>query len=103
MLQFQTATKNRGDIKQLSEPKLPRPFVVGQYDEVRVETARDFQARVPGSDVRMVPDAGHGIRRDQPQAFSEAIVGSLSGIAREGCRERQVAGSAWLDMGPVRD
>lgn len=60
-------------LERLSELKLPTLFVVGQYDEVRVETARDFQARVPGSIVRVIPDAGHGIHRDQPQVFNEAI------------------------------
>jgi len=66
-------------LEQLSELKLPTLFLVGQYDEVRVETARDFQVRVPGSILRVVPDAGHGIQRDQPQAFNEAIVEFIAG------------------------
>jgi proline iminopeptidase len=60
-------------LERLGELKLPTLFVVGQYDEVRVETARAFQARVAGSIVRVVPDAGHAIHRDQAQAFNEVI------------------------------
>jgi len=60
-------------LQQLGDLKLPTLFVVGEYDEVRAETAREFQARVAGSIVRVVPDAGHAIQRDQPQAFNEVI------------------------------
>lgn len=60
-------------LERLNELKLPTLFVVGQYDEVRVETAREFQAQVAGSIVRVVPDAGHSIQRDQTQAFNEVI------------------------------
>jgi pimeloyl-ACP methyl ester carboxylesterase len=62
--------------------KLPTLFLVGQYDEVRVETARDFQARVPGSILRVIPDAGHGIQRDQPEAFNDVIVEFIEGVER---------------------
>jgi len=60
-------------LERLGELKLPTQFVVGQYDEVRVETAQDFQARVPGAILRVIPDAGHGVQRDQTQLFNEVI------------------------------
>ena len=69
-------------LEQLRELKLPTLFLVGQYDEVRVETAREFQARVPGSILRVIPDAAHGIQRDQPEAFNEAIVEFIEGAER---------------------
>jgi proline iminopeptidase len=69
-------------LERLSELKLPTLFLVGQYDEVRVETARDFQARVPGSILRVIPDAGHGIQRDQPEAFNDVIVEFIEGVER---------------------
>jgi proline iminopeptidase len=69
-------------LEQLRELKLPTLFLVGQYDEVRVETARQFQARVPGSILRVIPDAAHGIQRDQPEAFNEAIVEFIEGAER---------------------
>jgi proline iminopeptidase len=69
-------------LEQLRELKLPTLFLVGQYDEVRVETAREFQARVPGSILRVIPDAGHGIQRDQPEAFNDVIVEFIEGVER---------------------
>jgi pimeloyl-ACP methyl ester carboxylesterase len=47
-----------------------------------VETARQFQARVPGSILRVIPDAGHGIQRDQPEAFNDVIVEFIEGVER---------------------
>jgi proline iminopeptidase len=64
-------------LARLNELKLPTLFVVGQYDEVREQTAREFQARVAGSTVRVIPDAGHAIQRDQAQAFNEVIAGFI--------------------------
>jgi proline iminopeptidase len=64
-------------LERLGELKLPTLFVVGQYDEVREETAREFQARVAGSMLRVIPDAGHGVQRDQTQAFNEVIAGFI--------------------------
>ena len=69
-------------LERLGELKLPTLFVVGQYDEVRVETAQDFQARVPGSILRVIPDSGHGITRDQPEAFNEVIGGFLRSVEK---------------------
>jgi proline iminopeptidase len=60
-------------VQQLRDLRLPTLFVVGEFDEVRAETVREFQARVAGSTVRVVPDAGHSIHRDQPRAFNEII------------------------------
>jgi proline iminopeptidase len=64
-------------LERLNELKLPTLFVVGQYDEVTEATAREFQARVAGSIVRVIPDAGHAIQRDQTQAFNEVIAGFI--------------------------
>lgn len=69
-------------LEQLSELKLPTLFLLGQYDEVRVDTARDFQIRVPGSILRVIPDAAHGIQRDQPEAFNEVILEFIKGAER---------------------
>jgi proline iminopeptidase len=69
-------------VQQLRDLKLPTLFLVGEYDEVRVATAHEFQARVAGSIVRVVPDAGHSIQRDQPQAFNGIIAEFISGAEK---------------------
>ena len=42
-------------------------FLVGQYDEARPVTTLDFAARVPGSEVAVVPGAAHGLFTDRPE------------------------------------
>jgi proline iminopeptidase len=69
-------------VEQLSTLKLPTLFVVGEYDEARPETAREFQARVAGSQVRVIPDAGHSVQRDQTHAFNEAIAEFIGDVER---------------------
>lgn len=69
-------------VQQLGDLKLPTLFVIGEYDEVRAETVREFQARVAGSIVRVVPDAGHSIQRDQSRAFNEVIAEFISDTER---------------------
>jgi proline iminopeptidase len=58
---------------QLSALKLPTLFLVGEFDEARPETAREFQAQVPGSIVKVIAGAGHGVTVDQTAAFNTAI------------------------------
>jgi proline iminopeptidase len=64
-------------IEQLQRLALPTLFLVGEFDEARPETARAFQARVPGSLVKVIPEAGHSINVDQTQAYNEALAGFL--------------------------
>jgi proline iminopeptidase len=67
-------------IQRLSEVKVPTLFLIGEYDEVLPATIREYQARVPGSIVKVVPDAAHMINVDQPQAFSAAIAEFVSSV-----------------------
>jgi proline iminopeptidase len=67
-------------IDQLSELDLPTLFLVGQYDEARPETMREFQALVPGSVLTVIPDAGHVSNLDQPEAFNAAVNEFLAGV-----------------------
>jgi len=55
-------------------------FLVGQYDEARPETMAEFQALVPGSVVKVIPEAGHLVNVDQPEAFNEAISAFLASV-----------------------
>lgn len=41
-------------------------FMVGQHDEVRLETAALFAERVPGAELAVVPGAAHAIFNDRP-------------------------------------
>jgi proline iminopeptidase len=67
-------------IDRLPELNLPVLFLVGEYDEARPETVREFQAVVPGSAVRVIPDAGHVSNVDQPEAFNAAVKEFLAGV-----------------------
>jgi len=69
-------------IQRLSEVKLPTLFLIGEYDEVSLATIREYQARVPGSIVKVIPGAAHMINVDQPQAFSAAIAEFVTSVDR---------------------
>lgn len=48
-------------------------FMIGQYDEARIDTVQDFVARVPGAELAVIPGAAHGFHTDRP-AESEAVL-----------------------------
>ena len=60
-------------IDRLHELSLPVLFIVGEYDEARPETVREFQELVSGSQVTVIPDAGHLSNWDQPEAFNASV------------------------------
>jgi len=60
-------------IDRLAEIKIPTLFLVGEYDEARPETMLEFQALVPGSVVKVIPNAAHVVNVDNPQALNEAM------------------------------
>lgn len=62
--------------------KLPTLFLVGEYDEARPETVREFQARVAGSLVKVIPGAAHMVNIDQTEAFNEAIAEFLASVEK---------------------
>lgn len=68
--------------EQLRALKLPTLFLIGEYDEARPETMREFQARVPGSVVKEIPGAAHSVDIDQTQAFNEAIAEFLASVEK---------------------
>ena len=70
-------------IDRLPELDLPVLFLVGEYDEARPETVREFQAMVPGSIVTVIPDAGHVSNVDQPEAFNAAVNEFLRRVERQ--------------------
>jgi proline iminopeptidase/L-proline amide hydrolase len=50
-------------------------FLVGQYDEARIDTVQDFVARTPGAELGVVPGGSHSFLRERP-AISEAMLRS---------------------------
>jgi proline iminopeptidase len=60
-------------IDRLAEIRIPTLFLVGEYDEARPETMLEFQALVPGSIVKVIPNAAHVVNVDNPQALNEAM------------------------------
>lgn len=48
-------------------------FMIGQYDEARIDTVEDFVELTPGAELAVVPGAAHGFITDRP-AESEAIL-----------------------------
>lgn len=67
-------------IDRLPELDLPVLFLVGQYDEARPETVRDFQSMVPGSRVTVIPDAAHLAYLDQTRAFNTTLIEFFSNV-----------------------
>ncbi|WP_296716159.1 proline iminopeptidase-family hydrolase [Erythrobacter sp.] len=47
-------------------------FVVGQYDEARIDTVQDFVALTPGAELAVVPGGSHAFIGERP-AVAEAI------------------------------
>lgn len=71
-------------IGQLREIGIPTMFLVGEYDEARPETMREFQTLVPGSVVKVIPDAAHLVNVDQTEAFNDAIGEFLASVEKSG-------------------
>ena len=69
-------------VDRLRDLKLPTLFLVGEHDEARPETMLKFQALVPGSVVKVIPDAGHVVNVDQTKAFNEALAAFLASAER---------------------
>lgn len=75
--------RNYNRIDRLSDLKIPTLFIVGQYDEARPDTAREYQALVSDSVVTVIPDAGHMINLDQPELFNAAIIDFFAKVEGE--------------------
>jgi len=63
-------------LQLVSTTFVPILLVIGDNGVVSLETAQDLQNLNPGLRVEQIPDAGHGVRHDQPERF-EAVVRSF--------------------------
>jgi proline iminopeptidase len=58
---------------RLGELRLPVLLVGGEYDEARPSTLGDFQRRIPGAELVVVPGAAHRMLVDAPAPTLAAI------------------------------
>lgn len=57
-------------LKQLTMPTM---FVVGRYDEARLETVAKFQAMIPGSIVKVLENSGHMAPLEEYDAYAVTL------------------------------
>jgi proline iminopeptidase len=69
-------------LDRLKELKLPTMFLVGEFDEARPATMLKFQAQVPGSVVKVIPNAAHAVPTDATQEFNEALAQFMESAER---------------------
>jgi pimeloyl-ACP methyl ester carboxylesterase len=68
-------------IEFLPEIKVPSLVVVGADDTPFLAASDYMAAKIPGARKAVIPKAGHAVNIDQPQAFIEAVVRFLNGLA----------------------
>lgn len=69
-------------LDRLKELKLPTMFLVGEFDEARPATMLKFQAQVPGSVVKVIPDAAHGLPSDATREFNQTLADFMASAER---------------------
>jgi len=69
-------------LQRLPELDLPVMFLVGEHDEARPATMREYQALVPGSIVRVIEGAAHVSNVDRPDAFNEALTAFMESVEK---------------------
>ena len=67
-------------IERLTELELPTLFLIGEFDEPSPETVAEYQSMVTGSQVEIIPEAGHASYVDQPEIFNEVLTRFLSSV-----------------------
>jgi proline iminopeptidase len=58
---------------RLQELTLPVLLLVGEFDEARPETMKEFQRRIPKSELIVIPDAAHLAIADQPELYIKTL------------------------------
>ena len=58
----------------LTKLEMPVLFVCGDSDEVTLPTMMRYRGMVPGSQLAVVPGAGHATAKDQPVLYQEILV-----------------------------
>jgi pimeloyl-ACP methyl ester carboxylesterase len=74
-------------IETLPDIKVPSLVVVGADDTPFLAASDYMAAKIPGAKKVVIPAAGHAVNIDQPQAFIDAVLPFLDGLARSAPRE----------------
>lgn len=69
-------------IDVLPEIKVPSLVVVGADDTPFLAASDYMAAKIPGAKKVVIPAAGHAVNIDQPQAFIDAVIPFLDGLAQ---------------------
>src|ERR1700682_3028382 len=75
-------------IESLPDIKVPALVVVGADDTPFLAASDYMAAKIPGAKKAVIPAAGHAVNIDQPQAFIDAVLPFLDGLAHSTARER---------------
>lgn len=67
-------------LPELSRIHTPCTLIVGAKDLPLPQAMRDIQARIAGSVLEVIPDAGHLPNVDQPEHFNAALLGHLARV-----------------------
>lgn len=66
---------------RLGEIKLPAIMIVGAGDKLTPPKYSEFLAKgIAGSKIKIIPDAGHMVALEQPQAFNQAVMEFMSSV-----------------------
>ncbi len=65
---------------RLHEVKAPSLFICGEFDEARPVTVQYYQSLIPGSQFRMITNAGHLTMQDEPEQDIFVITEFLNGL-----------------------
>ena len=72
------AQRNAAVIESLPNVKVGSLIVVGGDDKPFLIATEYMAKKIPGAIKVVIPNAGHAVNIDQPQAFNEAVLGFLS-------------------------
>ena len=62
---------------RLGEIQTPTLILTGELDAKYIEIGRVLESGIPNADMQIIPDAGHAIHLEQPDAVVDAIQGFL--------------------------
>ncbi len=71
----------------LPQLRLPALIMAGALDADYCDRAREMSRLIPGARLEIVPDAGHAIHLEQPEAFRRLVLEFLAGITTAESRE----------------
>jgi pimeloyl-ACP methyl ester carboxylesterase len=74
------ARKDSRVVEVLSTIAVPALVAVGANDKLFLSAADYMASRIPGARKIVIPDAGHNVNLDQPEAFNAAVLDFLAEI-----------------------